>query len=453
MIGKPLVAVLAFAPAVALAQLGALEKARGAPATADAGNARVERAADAPIAGVDAAAGATADAPAERRPGGTELQVSPLEGGAVAADQGRGTVPPPDTYTVRAGDTLWDLSGRFLNSPWYWPKIWSYNPEISNPHWIEPGNVLRFYPSAEEAPGRVEPIAAAPGEAAPVEDEDLGPVRELEDFSRADMKAPASAEEQDAVAVAGPYKVGYVPSKQLFARHDTFVTPQELAASGAIEAAFEEKLLLATTDSAYARFAGGAEVKVGETYVVYRTERPIVHPVTKELFGYQSTVLGAAKVTAIDEKAATLVITSSNDAIERGALLGPWTEKVFRPVKRKPNAKDLEGLVIGAPVSVLTQLAEHQVVFVDRGTADGVQDGNVLKVVRAGDLYGRDVHRPVWDERLPKEDVGDLLVIDAREHASAALVTRSLYELVIGDRFEMRAAPGVAAAAVEAAGN
>jgi hypothetical protein len=59
-------------------------------------------------------------------------------------------------------------------------------------------------------------------------------------------------------------------------------------------------------------------------------------------------------------------------------------------------------------------------------------------VVRAGDPYGRDPLSPYWDPDLPPEDVGDLLVIDVKERASTALVTRSLRELAIGDRVEMR---------------
>ena len=229
------------------------------------------------------------------------------------------------------------LSGRYLNNPWYWPKIWSYNPDIENPHWIYPGNLLKFFPSADEAPTRVEPIAEA-------EPEELAPVRELEDLSRANLTAPESIEEQDAVAVAGPYKIGYVAPRALLARHDTFVTPRELAESGAISAAFEEKLMLATLDKAYARFERRAGVKPGETYVVYKTERPIRHPRTNELFGWQSTVLGAAKVVAVDSKAATLVITHAFEPIERGAMLGPWTERFLRRVDRRANRRALEGM-------------------------------------------------------------------------------------------------------------
>ncbi len=368
------------------------------------------------------------------------LSVPALEGSGTA-DEGRGAVPPPDTYTVRPGDTLWDLSGRFLNNPWYWPKIWSYNPDITNPHWIYPGNVVKFYPGAEEAPARVEPVATTE----PEPEAEPEPVRELEDLSKADLKQPAPAEEQDAVAVAGPHKIAYVPPKTRWAEHDTFVTPRELAESGAISAAFEEKLLLASQDRAYARFANRAEVKPGETYVIYKTDRPIYHPVTKELWGYQSVVLGSGKVVAVEDKAATLVIQQSYDSIERGALLGPWTEKVYRPVARKANRQALDGRIIAARNDVLTAFGEHHVVFIDRGAKDGVEEGNVFTVVRSGDPYDKDPTVPTWDTALPKEDVGHLLVIDVKERASAALVTRSMRELVVGDHVEMRAEDGAPA--------
>jgi hypothetical protein len=400
MIRTCLVAVLALAPAAALAQ------AEGVVA----------------VPAEDAALGA-------------------LEGSARSVDEGRGAVPPPDTYSIRPGDTLWDLSGRFLNNPWYWPKIWSYNPEITNPHWIYPGNLLRFYPSAEESPTRVEPVDAAV--ASVDEEEDLGePVRELEDLSRADMKAPPSVEEQDAVAVAGPYKIGYVPPRTRYARHDTFVTPRELAESGAISAAFDEKKMLSSQDRAYARFGGTTDAQLGETYVVYKTERAIHHPETKELFGYQSSVLGAAKVVAVDERAVTVVITHAFDPIERGAMLGPWTEKTYRPVPRRANRQALDGRIIATQAEVVTMVGENHVVFVDRGEVDGVEAGNLFTVVRAGDPYGRDPQAASWDSRLPKEDVGQLLVIDVKERASAALVMKSLQELVIGDRVELRSEAG-----------
>src|SRR5450432_2350676 len=50
----------------------------------------------------------------------------------------------PDIHLVRRGDTLWDLCGHYYQNPWAWPKVWSYNPQIANPHWIYPGDQVRL---------------------------------------------------------------------------------------------------------------------------------------------------------------------------------------------------------------------------------------------------------------------------------------------------------------------
>lgn len=343
-----------------------------------------------------------------------------------------------DAYTVKPGDTLWDLSGRFLNNPWYWPKVWSYNPEITNPHFIYPGNVIRFYPSAQEAPGRVEPIDVA--RAAPAPADDLEPPRELEDLSRADMKKPQEIGEGDEVAVVGPYKVGYVAPKGLFARRDSFVTPRELAESGTLTAAFDEKQLLTVEDRAYARFATAAPVKRGESYVIYRTERPVRHPETGELFGWQSVIIGQAKVVAVDDKAVTLHIAQAYEPIERGALLAPFTQRIVKAVERRPNQRELAGVIVASQQQLVSEIGEHHMVFIDKGRQDGVEEGNVFTVVRSGDPYGHDANKPLRDPAFPKEDVGTLVVVDAQQTSSSALVLRSLRELYVGDRVEMRAA-------------
>jgi hypothetical protein len=370
---------------------------------------------------------------------------APVEGSAPAAADGQGAVPPPDTYTVRPGDTLWDLSGRFLNNPWYWPKVWSYNPEITNPHWIDPGQILRFFPSAEEAPTRVEPVegAAPVAEAEPEPEAEPEAPRELEDFSKGELGGSTDLVDEDAaVAVSGPYKIGYVAPRSTTARHETFVTRQEIEESGELFGAFEDKLMLSTTDTTYARFKGNAEVKKGEAYVIYRTEREIVHPVTKEVFGYQTVVVGAGRVTAVDAKAVKLTITQTFEPIERGAKLGPWSDKFVKQVARRANGSAMTGVIVGSQQEILSLLGEHHVVFIDKGKNDGVQEGNLFKVVRAGDPYGGPMTTATWDDSLPKEDVGELLVIDVKDHASTALVTRSLVELYLGDRIEMRQEAG-----------
>src|SRR6185312_7029251 len=112
----------------------------------------------------------------ESNEGGSEEAEAPAggetKGQKVAAPAGEqatfknGVLKPPpegtamptvnETHNVVKGDTLWDLSQHYLGNPWYWPKVWSYNPQIANPHWIYPGDKVKFSgqggPSADEEP-------------------------------------------------------------------------------------------------------------------------------------------------------------------------------------------------------------------------------------------------------------------------------------------------------------
>jgi hypothetical protein len=429
--------------AVVIAALLALVPAAAAPQARPAGTVRETLGAQAQPAPEPPAQEAVDLGPAAER-----LESGAVEGTSAAAPTGE-AVPPPDSYTVKPGDTLWDLSGRFLNNPWYWPKVWSYNPEIPNPHWIYPGNQVRFFPATEGQPARVEPVGP---QQAVVEDEGLESPRELDDFSRADMKAAQDYGEGDEVAVAGPYKVGYVSPKGVLGRRDTFVTARELEESGLVSAAFEDKLLLSVHDKLYVRFRDPAAMgKVGRTYTIFRTVRPVLHPRTKEQLGWQTQVVGYARAVASDQRTTSVVVTQANDPIERGDRITEVVDRTVKMVPRRTNQRSIQGTIVSTEREATWLSAEHHLVFVDRGMADGVEEGNVFTVVRAGDPYGREIDRDRMslqeDPFLPAEVVGELLVVDAKERFSTALVVRSLRELFAGDRVEMRVgAPGRTAA-------
>jgi hypothetical protein len=394
------------------------------------------RAALALLVAVPSLALAQSGAPVEAGP--ADPAATKLEGEVGALPGTEAPVGPTvegESYTVQRGDTLWDLSSKFLQDPWAWPKIWSWNPEIANPHWIYPGNVLRLQAGGAAAG----PVAGAGEVMAAPEGGELEAPRELADFSRADLNKPQEIGEGDEVVVAGKHKIGFTP-RGIRSRKDSFVTRAELAQSGVVSAAFADNLLLTVHDRAYARFERDVPVKVGQVYGIYRAEREVKHPVSKQLFGYMTSVIGAARVVAVDERAATLEITSAADVIERGSYLAPWPAAPRRDVALRPNQKQVEGVIVATEAAVVSEIGEHHVVFVDRGTSDGVEEGNVFTVLRSGDPYGRNIASVTSDPTLPVEDIGSLLVVDAKEHASTALVVRSERELLSGDRVQMRVA-------------
>src|SRR5215813_5694771 len=142
---------------------------------------------------------------------------SPVAPKATKPGRGDSVVTPGQVHSVVRGDTLWDLSQTYLGSPWYWPKVWSYNPEIANPHWIYPGNRVRFFPSGEEVPARVE-VASAPTE------------------MPEDVDAPALMEGGDEGRVELAGQIGYQPRNDGGAqmRLQGFATSREIEAAGRI---------------------------------------------------------------------------------------------------------------------------------------------------------------------------------------------------------------------------
>lgn len=354
------------------------------------------------------------------------LQVPPGTGGRESA--------PGETHTVESGDTLWDLSQRYLGSPWYWPKVWSYNPEIANPHWIYPGNMVRFFPAGEEVPSRVEPnLGPVPMEM--VAEEGDGP--ELTEMG--EMSGEAM------VSVSG--KIGYEPKVGRMVMRQGFVTQRELDEAGRIESSFSEAEMLSFPDTVYVRFKKKANAQVGDRYVVFHTGSEIRHPLTGEKEGYLTEFLGTLRVVSIGDTFVTAQIQDTWDSITRGDLVGPYGENFVDRVMQRPNEKEVKGTVLTALVPYLTITGEHHFLVVDRGSAAGVQVGNTFSIIRQADLGG-DMYEPHKVQEsarnLPPETIGLCMVTEVKEQSSNCVLVQSLREIVPGDRAVMRVGNGAA---------
>jgi LysM domain-containing protein len=323
------------------------------------------------------------------------------EGGGFSVAPGGYPAEVPETHVVQRGDTLWDLSSRYYRNAWGWPKMWSYNPQITNPHWIYPGDTLRILPAG----GGPAPTAA-PKEASTL---------------------PTSR-----IIGRGKRPMG------ITLRQSGFVEPGELAQAGKIVGSKEEKLMLGTLDEAYVKMTGDRTFQVGERYTVYKPTRAVKHPLTGKLLGHMVEIFGDAEVRAVtDGKVARVVLVDSLNPIERGFLVGPL-KRQFKVVQPVADKADMQGLVV-ATLRPHELVGDDDLVFIDRGKDDGVELGNRFLVTRRGDGYQPLLSKgPMDDKRFPRETIGEIVVVDLRDHLATGVVTYSTVESRVGDRVEAR---------------
>lgn len=347
---------------------------------------------------------------------GDRVQMAPPPAGGGDASA------PGEVHTVVPGDTLWDLSQQYLGSPWYWPKVWSYNPDIANPHWIYPGNRVRFFPAGEEVPTRVET-------GTPPTEMDTGEVEPSDAFD----------EEMGTVQAVG--KIGFTPRGTTSLLLQGFMTTRELEEAGVIEGSFAEQEILSFPETVYIRFKDDNAVKVGESYVIFRKSNEVTHPYTNERIGVLTHFVGKVKVLKRSDELVTAQITDTWDEINRGDFIGPANEDFLLRVAPRPNEKAITGgTIVEMLVPYQDFVGEHQVVMIDRGASDGVQVGNSFTVIRQVDGFNGNINFPQRDQRKkwPEESIASCMVIDVKDKFSSCLMTRSIREVLRGDRVVMK---------------
>ncbi|MCA9535980.1 MAG: LysM peptidoglycan-binding domain-containing protein [Myxococcales bacterium] len=306
----------------------------------------------------------------------------------------------PDVHVVRTGDTLWDISGRYFGNPWEWPRIWSYNPEITNPHWIYPSDHVRLRVGGTE-------VASAPGI----------------------QRRPR------------------VSSGTIWLRDQGYLDTEARERSGVIVGSREDQMLLSEHDEVYVRFGDEVTPTPGRIYTVYRnigrSER------TDQDAGVLVRVLGTVRLMDYDRdrQLGRATIVESLEPIERGFLIAE-IDRSFAVVPPRVNEADVDATIV-ALLQPTVFLADQQVGFLDRGSAEGVQLGNRFMIVRAGDEWREhqpahridlgetvpDTERP---DEYPDEIVAEARVVQVREHTCTVMMTTSIRAVEVGDRAQMR---------------
>ena len=373
--------------------------------------------------------------------------------------------PQTQVYIIERGDTLWDISSRFLESPWYWPQLWALNPYITNPHLIYPGDPLALAPTepvqVAEAPPVAEPepamvlppsVEAAPPpmeevvEVAPPTMEEITPTEEMIAAPPPEVAEPLPPEpeepEEEAVAflpvpeeepVFTEEKLE-IPEEAIYhvrVSNRGFLSPVELERMGVIVSALDNKLMLSEGDLIFTNLGDGSGVKVGDKFSIVDQGKKVFHPQTKEFQGYLVNILGELEIIELNGDVSTAKILKSFDVISQGNYLRPFEQTV-----RKINLKHFEGQIDGWILEAqnpVGMIAENEMIYLDRGSQDGLSAGNIMLVYRPGGS----VAEPGTNRKLnlPPRLLGKVLITDVKERTSSGLITSSLEVIKVGDRF------------------
>jgi len=317
--------------------------------------------------------------------------------------------PTPELHVVGRGDTLWAICWYYFNDPWQWPKVWSYNPQITNPHWIYPGDLVRLLPK-----GFIAAITSA-------QPTTLDP-----DDSRGG--APVSAPTPDRAVEVQLHQVAFIDRKHL-------------ESAWRVVGSTEPRELLSIGDEIYVSYPKDDVPQVGQRYSVYAEDKQVKHPGSGDVIGSYVRILGEVEVLAVkQDKQARARITSVTSEIERGARVGPLLTR-FKNVAPVANTVDAQGTIV-AMLSNDLMVGSGEVVFLDLGKGDNVRPGNVLYVVRRGDAFDPvlkpDEQVGQSDDDYPARALGKVVLVQVGDTMSIGLVTLAVEEMGVGDHVLMR---------------
>ena len=309
----------------------------------------------------------------------------------------------PDRYTVVKGDTLWDISGRFLNSPWLWPEVWNVNPQIENPHLIYPGDLIALVYIDGKPQLRIQRGKGGTFK--------MSPKARVERLDRAIPTIPIDAIQQ-------------------FLTQPLVVEKDELETAPYVVSSAGEHLITGSGDRVY---VVGADVASGDRYNLVRSGDPFVDPETGEVLGHEAKYIGDADVERFGNPS-TMELTRTNREVRIGDRLTPMSQQdVVAYFSPHPADESVEGSIISV-VDGVTQIGQYQVVVINRGEREGVDVGTVFAVHKHGALIEDSVSKSKTPLQLPDERAGLLMVFRTFEKVSFGLVMKAESALHIGDK-------------------
>ncbi len=305
----------------------------------------------------------------------------------------------PDTYVVKKGDTLWDISNVFLKDPWRWPQLWHVNPQVKNPNLIYPGDTLNLVyingqPQLVLNRGR-------------------------------DMKLSPEVR-----ATPIEHAIPAIPLEAInaFLSRGRIVEPGVLEAAPYVLAGKDGHIVTGAGDEIYAR---GEFDPSSSSYGIFRKGEVFVDPETHEVLGIDALDIGLAKLLSSEKDVGTLALNRSTQEIRRSDRLLPEEERRLT-ANFFPSAPmdDIHGQLLAVQGGV-SQIGLMNVVVINKGAREGLEEGNLLAIYKAGEV----VADPVTNSAVKTPDfrAGLLMVFRVFDKVSYGLVLRAERPLKVTD--------------------
>lgn len=312
----------------------------------------------------------------------------------------------PDQHVVVRGDTLWGISGKFLQHPWCWPQVWGLNKDqIRNPHWIYPGQIVYF----DRANGRLR-LGNMSGDNPEVVK--LSPQTRVQGVGR------------DAIAAISSDAIGPFLSQPLIIEGD------ELKNAPHIVAVQDGHVNLGKGDKAYVR----GDLTDATAYQVFRPGNPLKDPVSGKVIANEALYLGTLKLDRkgrTPNEAHTFSVVDTKEEMQVGDRIIPRpVEPILNYVPHAPSG-NVDARIVSVYGGVATG-AQNQIVSINQGKADAIDIGTVLQLYRLGKTvpdaadHGKKV-------KLPDEQYGTLFVFRVFNHISYGLIMEVRNTVDIGD--------------------
>ena len=325
----------------------------------------------------------------------------------------------PHVYVVKKGDTLWDISGKFLSKPWRWPEIWASNKHVKNPHWIYPGDRLL--------------LCSLNGKPLVGKDEGDGCDGIIRRYSgnTSTLRPKVRIE-----ALNNSVPVIPLAHIQQWLERTSVLPANAIANTPYVLGTADNRVLAGKGQNIYVR---GQGIENGQRYGVFREGEAYIaldEKGKKQNLGIELTQVASGVAITNENDITTFELTDSyTGEVRRGDRImleqDAMLPTLFYPTE--PNQVKDGGKVIRVMGSLGTA-AKNGVVTVDRGTADGIEIGQVFSAYQDGET----VRDPKTKEnvKLPGQFVGSVMIFKSFDRISYAYVLESELPIKIGSNIK-----------------